>query len=222
MANFLKSLILAVLVSFGATALAQCIPMQGPGPPRIFDPARGCYVPQGMQSQGYGGQIIAQPYYGGQQVVVTQPQYGYSAGVPMYGMGAPMAGGLTQCQALGGIVGGVLGSFARNYQAQAIILGAVGGGIVGNALCYNGQGQRVMVVPQQQVAGQYGPGQAPLLPPAHIAQPPQQQAPDFPGGEFRCPLRFEGRTVQQFFVRDADTCDAVVAYEARRHGWVRQ
>jgi hypothetical protein len=132
-----------------------------------------------MQSQqynnygGYGGQVIAQPYYGGQQIMT--PQYGFSNGVPMYGMGAPMAGGLSQCQALGGIVGGVLGSFARNYQAQAIILGAVGGGIVGNALCYNSQGQQVVVVPQQQqVAGQYGGQMAPGMQVPGVSVPPQQ------------------------------------------------
>jgi hypothetical protein len=86
-----------------------------------------------------------------------------------------MAGGLTRCQVLGGIVGGVLGSFARNYQAQAIGLGAVGGGIVGDALCYNGQGQRI-VPQQQQVAGQYGPGMQ--VPPMTVA--PQVGVPDVP------------------------------------------
>ena len=181
MAKFLKVLIVSFLLSCGATAQAQCLPMQGDGPPRIFDPLRGCYVPQGMvlpqTNYGvYGQQQVMVPqynYFGGVQQVMV-PQYGYSNGVPMYGMGAPMAAGITQCQALGGIVGGVLGSFARNYQAQAIILGAVGGGIVGNALCYNSQGQRVVVVPQQQVVGEYGGQTGPGMQVPGVSVPPQQ------------------------------------------------
>lgn len=160
MATFLKSLILAFLVSFGATALAQCIPMNGPGPPRIFDPVRGCYVPQGMQSQGYGGQIIAQPYYGGQQVVAV-PQYGYPTN------GIPVSAAPAGCAVMGAGTGSLLG-WLLDHRSRGAVVGAILGGALGYYACYNGAGQQVMTVPQQQqVAGQYGPGMQ--VPPMTVA-----------------------------------------------------
>ncbi len=153
--KFFKFLMAGLLVSFGATALAQCIPMNGPGPPRLWDGERGCYVPQGtpslaqMQQQWHHGgqQVIVGP--GGQQMVVY-PQ-GYQNQMQAVPQALALANGFTKCEAIGGLTGATLGSFAKNHRPQAMILGALAGGIFGSAICNNGQGQQVMV---QQGGGQ--------------------------------------------------------------------
>lgn len=60
MAKTLKFAFAAILVSFGATVFAQCIPMNAPGPPRHWDGVRGCYVPQGTPAvyNGNNGQVV--------------------------------------------------------------------------------------------------------------------------------------------------------------------
>ena len=129
---FFQILIAAVLASFGATTFAQCIPMNAPGPPRLWDPLGQCYVPQGTPQAG-------------QTLVVP-------AGVQVLQPATAVAGGLNGCQTLGAITGGTLGSFAHNHRAQAIVLGLIGGGLVGNAICTSNQGERVLVVQQPQGA----------------------------------------------------------------------
>jgi hypothetical protein len=53
---FMRFLMSALLVAFTATAIAQCIPPNGPGPPRLWDGVRGCYVPQGTPAVSHGYQ----------------------------------------------------------------------------------------------------------------------------------------------------------------------
>lgn len=70
--TFVRFLMAALIVSFGATALAQCIPMNGPGPPRIWDTARACYVPMGNQTNG--NQVIGvQQVHQVQQIAIPAP-----------------------------------------------------------------------------------------------------------------------------------------------------
>ena len=61
----------------------------------------------------------------------------------------PNGGGFNRCEAIGGIVGGTLGSLNKAHPLQAVILGAVAGGVAGHFICSNPQGQQV-VVPMAQ------------------------------------------------------------------------
>jgi hypothetical protein len=147
MIKTLKLLMAILLVSFGATAFAQCIPPDAPGPPRHWDGARGCYVPMGTPTVQYGNQQVVygqqQQGYGQQQVMQMAPSIGSGIG-----------NAFTKCETLGGIAGGTIGSLALNNTTQATILGAIVGGVAGNILC-NSQGQYV-VQGQQQVVQRQG------------------------------------------------------------------
>lgn len=71
--------------------------------------------------------------------------------------GINLPNGFSQCQLVGAIAGGTIGSLARNHTTQAVILAGLAGGLAGNYLCTNSQGQRVQVIGQQApqtVAGQ--------------------------------------------------------------------
>jgi hypothetical protein len=173
MKNVFRILMAAFLVSMSATAFAQCIHPDAPGPPRYWDGARRCYVVQGTPSlntsynYGVSPQMYGQPYYG--------QQYGQQYGMP-YG-GAPMGGGLSNCAVVGGLAGGTLGSLAKHHRGQAVILGALLGGVVGQMVCTNSQGQRVIVQQPQPMAQQYVQQQA------FVAGPPipaEQQVGGFP------------------------------------------
>lgn len=133
----------AILVSMSATAVAQCIHPNAPGPPRVWDGARGCYVPQGTPQLGAPVWNGGNPYsYGVPQPAYAQP-YGQPYGMP-YG-GVPAGGGLSNCAVVGGLAGGTLGSLAKHHRGQAVILGALLGGVVGHTVCTNSAGQRVIV-----------------------------------------------------------------------------
>lgn len=116
MKTFLKAAMAAILVSLSATAFAQCIPMNAPGPPRLWDGVRGCYVPQGTPALAVGqpmvqGQIIQQQV----QLIPVQGQPG------MFTFG----GNQHRCPALTGWTGGVIG----------LVVGAA----IGNNSTLNGQ-----------------------------------------------------------------------------------
>jgi hypothetical protein len=163
-----------VMASFtllvSASAFAQwpagCLPapqVQGQ-PPKCYD---------GRQLNPYTGQwgwpvqaAAPQVQYAPQQYAV--PQYApqpYYGGQP-YGMpygGLP--GGLTNCQVYGAIAGGTVGSLAHNHRPQAVILGGLVGGLIGNFICTNREGQRVVVQQAPQ----------PMLQQAAVVQPLPQQ-----------------------------------------------
>lgn len=187
MKNFFRFLMAAILVSMSATAVAQCIHPNAPGPPRIWDGARGCYVPQGTPQLGAPIWNGGNPYpYG-----VPQPAYGQPYGQP-YGMpygGVPVGVGLSNCAVVGGLAGGTLGSLAKHHRGQAVILGALIGGVVSQMVCINSQGQRVIMQqpPAQAVASvpQYAFANPPV--PAEqqvVAVSPQQLAPASGQGTF--------------------------------------
>jgi hypothetical protein len=68
MKKLFSYLIAALLLSFGATAFAQCIPMNAVGPPRNWDGVRGCWVPMGTPSVDSGSTVqVIRPV---QQIVV--------------------------------------------------------------------------------------------------------------------------------------------------------
>ncbi len=199
----------ALFVLLGAPAYAQeCIPAP---------------YTMGQQQRCWDGRLITGNVGG---VVVGQQQIGgYNTnGVQLIAPAAALANGLSKCEVVGGIAGGTLGSFAKNHNTQGVVLGAILGGIVGNAVCSNNQGQQILVVQQppqgqQQVVGQRQMPPAQVVP---VTAEAQQQGLQVPGGDLRCPLRFNGQEVQVFMVKDPDACMAVVEYEARRRGWVRQ
>ncbi len=91
---------------------------------------------QQMQQQ----QQYRQPQY------VQQPQY-YNAQPSYPAVAAPQ--GFSNCTLVGALAGGTLGSLAHHHRGQAVILGAIVGGVAGNMLCTNSQGQRVYV-PQER------------------------------------------------------------------------
>lgn len=163
-----KALMAALLVSFGATALAQCMPMHGPGPPRFFDPTRGCYVPGGTQPLQANGQVVyEQQIFQQPQYVGVQPAYGYGQqqqviqSLPQVGI----PGGVSKCEAVGALAGGTIGSYEDGrHRAQNTILGALLGGIVGNIVC----------TPTQQGAS-YPVGQQPMQQHVQSAGMPQNQ-----------------------------------------------
>lgn len=98
----------------------------------------------GQPPRCYDGRIIPPGVVPGHAPAMVQPQY---APQPYYG-GLP--GGLTNCQVYGAIAGGTIGSLAHNHRPQAMILGGLIGGLVGNTICTNSEGQRVVIqqVPQ--------------------------------------------------------------------------
>lgn len=169
MSKYLKSIVVAILVSLWATAQAQCVHPNAPGPPRFWDGSRGCYVFQGTPAVGapvYNGRMVNPYPYG-----VPQPVYNpapYYGGVPQQYYGAPTGGGLSTPTIVGGVLGATVGSLAHNHRPQAIVGGTILGGILGNLLFPSG-GQRVV-----QVAPQYYPqpmAQA-VVQPVAVSGPP--------------------------------------------------
>lgn len=87
--------------------------------------------------------------YGGQQVIGQQPQcpgqlvqtqFGLQCRIPQGSQYANQAlqqglNGFSKCQLVGAGVGALLGSFAKNHTNQAIIGGALLGGIAGDVVC---------------------------------------------------------------------------------------
>lgn len=147
-------------VSAGAFAqtIANCLPapqIMGQ-PPRCYD---GRIIPVGATIISTAPPIAHQqynPYNNGQM-------YG---GAPVGVVPMGVSNGLSGCAVVGGIAGGTLGSLAHNHRGQATILGALIGGVVGQTVCSNGNGQRVIVQqPQQPVVQTMVPQQVVMAPP---------------------------------------------------------
>lgn len=176
----------------------------------------------GQPQRCWDGRYISQVQPMQQQVIVVNQQQvpyypqGYQGNMQAVPAALALAGGFNRCETVGAVVGGTLGSFAKNHQWQAILLGGILGGIAGDAICYNNQ--------NQQVLARQTPSRVPAqsAPPVEVV-PAEQQAASLkvPGGDVRCPLRFNGNEVEVFFVDNSETCMKVVEYEARRRGWVR-
>lgn len=148
----------ALLISFFATVSAQCIPMNGAGPPRLWDGERGCYVPQGtpsLQQQQFGGIFQQQQM---QQQQMQQMLAQQAIRVPM-GQQAPNGycswGGRTENIAVAGILGAIVGVIAgdnRESARKGAALGMVAGMFVP---CESLQQQQVVMQQQpQQFTGQ--------------------------------------------------------------------
>lgn len=89
-------------------------------------------------------------FYGGHNGGVVYHNQPYTVSQPGFGYGGPIGGGLTDCQLYGAIAGGTLGSLAKHHTVQAAILGMIGGGAAGNAICRSNSGQYVVVQQNQQ------------------------------------------------------------------------
>lgn len=134
MAKTLKLILAALLVSFGATVFAQCMPMNAPGPPRLWDGVRGCYVPQGTPAvyNGNNGQVITSGQdndwgriLASQAIRIPQGQQ-----IPS---GYCSWGGRVENMAISGLIGAVVGVLAgdnRRAAAQGAALGMVVGTFV--------------------------------------------------------------------------------------------
>ena len=158
-----RILMAAILVSFGATVSAQCIPPNAPGPPRLWDGERGCYVPQGtpsLQTLQQRGQVVyvqqPQQFVGNQQVV------GVGGGQQVLVSGQQQAvactwGGRGENILGGGIIGGLLGVLARD-SSDGARKGAAIGALLGTLIPCNSQqvasGQQVVVQQPQGVVTQ--------------------------------------------------------------------
>lgn len=92
-----------------------------------------------------------------QQVIIRDvSQVG---GNPIYANGGGMpVGGFSSCAMIGGLAGGTLGSLTDHHRGQAVILGAIIGGVVGNWACSPPVAQQRVVT--QQVAQRQPAAQA--------------------------------------------------------------
>lgn len=216
-----KLLMAILLVSCGATVFAQCIPMNDPGPPRYWDGVRGCYVPQGTPAVNTGTTTT-------NSVFGTIQPYGQQVFSP----GFAQNNGFTNCQLVGGVVGATLGSLAKHHTAQAVILGAVGGGIAGNMYCVNTQGQRI-VVQQAQQQWQQSVIQPPVQlvaqvqqalqkpTPKQIVAKLQMEIPNPPEGEYTCPFIADGEKLAVIKTIDQPSCVKWTDTVATAAGWKR-
>lgn len=57
----------------------------------------------------------------------------------------PAGGGFNRCEGIGSLVGGTIGSLNRAHPTQAVILGAVAGGVAGHLICSNPQGRQIQI-----------------------------------------------------------------------------
>ena len=214
-----KLLMAILLVSCGATVFAQCIPMNAPGPPRYWDGVRGCYVPQGTPAVNTGTTTT-------NSVFGTIQPYGQQVFSP----GFAQNNGFTNCELGGGVVRATLGSLAKHHTAQAVILGAIGGGIVGNMYCSNNQGQRIVVQQapqqqwqepvQQQVVAQVQ--QVPQrLTPKQIVAKLQMEVPNPQEGDYVCPFIADGEKLAEIKTVNQSSCVSWTESIAKLAGWTR-
>lgn len=126
MTQILKFLMAGLLISFSATTLAQCLPMQGAGPPRMFDSRLGCYVPA-PNTVSYG-------QYNGYQVPIPT---GFGAGQPFI---ANVGGRNVRCSLVDRGASALFDAGVANFGAYAInkllgkgkeVVNRTGAGVVG-------------------------------------------------------------------------------------------
>lgn len=167
---------------------------------RVYSPELRCYVPQGTvlnngQNQPVqvvtpaqqvvnvngqpmvwarlsNGQMALVPYHRPHHQVVpvyqAQPQV-----VQQYPAQQQVVGGsFSKCEVVGGVAGGTIGSLARNHRAQAVVLGTIIGGVIGNAVCQPVQVQSVQQYPVQNVVAQQQVQQGQGTPPCDAGMRP--------------------------------------------------
>jgi uncharacterized protein YcfJ len=169
MSKFLKAFAAAVVLMAAQAGFAQgCVPA-----PQVMGQPAHCWGDRVVNVNGVN-QVIQQPnvygqynqpgYYGQQVVPQYVPQQYIQQGVPQYVQQGN--GILNNCSVLGGVIGGGIANYFTHHNKGATVAGVLGGGAVGNLICSNSQGQRVIVQqPQQQV--QY------VQAPAAVQQQPQ-------------------------------------------------
>lgn len=165
----IKSFVVALFLGFvSLSSFAQIDYAQAP---QMYCPAAGRWLPQGMCPQVNGQQVIVGQQIIGQQSQcpgqLVQTQFGLQCRIPQgsqYANHALQQGltGFSKCQLVGAALGGLLGSFANNHTKQAVIGGALLGGIAGDVVCtptvqQQQQAQHV-VYQQQQVQTHTGGG----------------------------------------------------------------
>ncbi len=169
-----KALISLVILVFGALyaapahaqhfTYAYCNGAWVPG--SCQQPLSGHVGPNQWQQWGQLQQVQQQQWQQQQQQQMQQVQVLQAA--------QAFSNGFTRCQTIGGITGATLGSLAKNHRIQAVILGAIAGGVAADMVCSNTQGQQVMVMnaPQQMVGQQVVQQHVQH----HVTQVPPQQA----------------------------------------------
>lgn len=139
----MKKLIALALLAFGFGLFAFGLLGSLPASAQIYGTyafCNGVWYPGSCPSQFIGPQ---------QQQVMMQPQ------MQAMTLANALGSGFSKCETVGGIAGATLGSLFKNHREQAMILGAIGGGMVANGYCSNPQsGQQVILV--QQVPQQFG------------------------------------------------------------------
>lgn len=201
MTKIFQAIIATLLVSFSATALAQCIGMNAPGPPRHWDGARGCYVPMGtpelpqrqqggysypsVQYGGYGNGSYPVPVQRYQQQVVPMQQ-GYASGQPgmvvVNGRQVPCTWQETTGNVVSGAIVGNAVAYMVNRFTHKNTIDRTGASVAGGLVGYSRTcvpDQQVMQYQQAQPVQQY---QQPV---SHQYQPQSQTVPgkcDFGGG----------------------------------------
>lgn len=172
---FYKFLVAVALMFVGVTSSAQqtnyaCAPQVAgnwniPCTPNTL-PARqdgSVYVGQNNNGQlvytnNNGGQQIGQVIGQPQQCpgVLVQTQFGLQCRIPQGSQFAGQAlqggvGGFSKCQVVGAGLGAVIGSLAHHHRNQAIVAGALLGGIAGDVVCsQDSQVPPMAYNPQQQ------------------------------------------------------------------------
>jgi hypothetical protein len=165
MVKGIKAPVSLVIFLWSVSVGAQCIDMNAPGPPRLWDGTRGCYVPQGTPApQQYGNQF-GQAGILNQSGFQTQTQYQNpygQQGYPGIPPGTyPQQGGATPYYG---------GQSGYRPPAQPVLYGCTQ--VQGGMICYD-QYRRQVVVPSSVGAGGYPPGYYPP-PIGHNLQPPIQ------------------------------------------------
>ena len=145
MKKLFKTIMVAIFLSLSATAFAQCMTINQPGPPRIWDGARCCYVPQGTPALGTANSGVVQQY--------IQPQY-YNGNTLPFGV---QHGSSNECAGLFERIGRVAGANHGN-DARHTENGGFGGYILGKFFCptparYVHQGQGTTLVPVDMQGG---------------------------------------------------------------------
>ena len=68
---------------------------------------------------------------------------------PGYIQNIPIPNGLSSCDSIGALAGGTIGSLAKNNTVQAVILGAILGGVIADKTICNNNGRVVMFTQEQ-------------------------------------------------------------------------
>lgn len=147
--RFLKAFAVLVILTGSQMASAICyrnlneVPPGGPGLFSVY----GMFCTQNVRPEQQGGVAIPQ-----QVIIRDVSQVG---GNPIYVNGGGMpTGGFSSCSTIGALAGGTLGSLTNHHRGQAVILGAIIGGVAGNWACSPSVAQQRVATQQQVVATQ--------------------------------------------------------------------